>query len=124
MLCGRCAAETTVLNGEIAIHFPGLEGLDKPIVWVFPKLAVCLACGCTQFTVPERELQLLNENVSTAIPQNEHETLERALKEYRIRNWDPSPFCDLPANIQAKIRNRAKKLKEAEDRLKASVDAA
>jgi hypothetical protein len=46
-------------NGEIAIHFPGLKGLDKPIVWVFPKLAVCLECGFTQFTVPERELSVL-----------------------------------------------------------------
>jgi len=48
-----------MFNGEIAIHFRGLEGLDTPIVWVFPKLAVCLDCGFTEFTVPERELQVL-----------------------------------------------------------------
>jgi hypothetical protein len=38
------------------IHFSGLKNLDKPGVWVFPKLLVCLDCGCSHFTVPEREL--------------------------------------------------------------------
>jgi hypothetical protein len=50
-----------VFNGETAIHFPGLEGLDKRIVWVFPKLVVCMHCGFTEFTVPERELQVLEQ---------------------------------------------------------------
>jgi len=60
MLCRRCASDNhDTFNGEIAIHFPGLKGLDKPIVWVFPKLAVCLECGFTDFTVPERELSVL-----------------------------------------------------------------
>ena len=60
MACKRCASENqSTLNGEIAIHFPGLEGLDKPIVWAFPKLAVCLECGFTEFIVPERELSVL-----------------------------------------------------------------
>ena len=57
MVCKRCASDNqSAFNGEIAIHFPGLKGLDKPIVWVFPKLAVCLDCGLTEFTVPKREL--------------------------------------------------------------------
>jgi len=29
-------------DSEVAIHFPGIEGLQKPIVWTFPKLRVCL----------------------------------------------------------------------------------
>jgi hypothetical protein len=38
MVCKRCASNhQSAFNGEIAIHFPGLKGLDKPIVWVFPK---------------------------------------------------------------------------------------
>jgi len=46
MSCKRCASdEVKTFNGELAIHFPGLEGLDKPIVWVFPKLVVCLGRG-------------------------------------------------------------------------------
>ncbi len=42
MSCKSCLSEhQSNLKGEIAIHFPGLKGLDKPIVWVFPKLLVC-----------------------------------------------------------------------------------
>ena len=58
--CGRCSSECrTEFGGELAIHFTGLAGLNKPIVWVFPKLLVCLNCGFTEFIVPERELQVL-----------------------------------------------------------------
>jgi hypothetical protein len=62
MTCKGCHSEKqSVFNGEIAIHFPALEGLDKPIVWVFPKLVVCLDCRFTEFAVPERELQVLKQ---------------------------------------------------------------
>jgi hypothetical protein len=57
--CNCEPANRRIFNGEIAIHFPGLEGLKKPIVWVFPKLAVCLSCGVAEFTIPERELTVL-----------------------------------------------------------------
>ena len=46
-------------NGEICIHFPGLKGLNKPLVWVFPKVLVSLDCGFAGFPVPERELSVL-----------------------------------------------------------------
>ena len=60
MTCSRCNSDSqSTFNGECAIHFPGLKGLDKPIVWVFPKLVVCLHCGLTEFTVPEKELRVL-----------------------------------------------------------------
>jgi hypothetical protein len=60
MTCKGCGSDRqSVFNGEIAIHFRGLEGLDKPIVWVFPKVVVCLLCGFTEFTVPERELGVI-----------------------------------------------------------------
>jgi hypothetical protein len=60
MTCKGCQSHNqSTFNGEIAIHFPGRNGLDKPIVWVFPRLVVCLHCGFTEFTVPERELQVL-----------------------------------------------------------------
>lgn len=62
MACKGCHSDKQgVFNGEVAIHFSGLEGLDKPIVWVFPKLAVCLDCGFTELTVPKRELQVLSQ---------------------------------------------------------------
>jgi hypothetical protein len=46
---------------EINIHFPGMEGLDKPTVWVFPHLVVCLDCGLTQFPINSAELQRLTQ---------------------------------------------------------------
>jgi len=41
------------------IHFSALEGLDKPPVWVFPKLLVCMDCGFTELAIPKTELALL-----------------------------------------------------------------
>jgi hypothetical protein len=50
-------------TGEICLHFPGgLQSLNKPLVWVFPQVPVCLNCGAARFTVPEKELKLINEN--------------------------------------------------------------
>jgi hypothetical protein len=60
MRCTSCGSENPVkFEGEIAIHFPGLKNIDKPIIWVRPELVVCLDCGVAQFTVPEAELQVL-----------------------------------------------------------------
>jgi hypothetical protein len=65
MACTVCSSDRhRKFNGELAIHFPGLNGLDKPIVWVFPQLLVCLDCGSAQFTVPEAELSVLAEDRS------------------------------------------------------------
>jgi hypothetical protein len=62
MLCKQCkSGKCKTFTGEVAIHFPGLNGLDKPIVWVFPELQVCLDCGFTEFTVSPRELTVLKE---------------------------------------------------------------
>jgi hypothetical protein len=60
MSCKSCkSGPTRDFNGEIAIHFPGLTGLDKPIVWVFPKLQVCFECGVAKFAIPESQLRCL-----------------------------------------------------------------
>ena len=62
MTCNACQSEKQrFFNSEIAIHLPGLDGLDKPLVFVFPKLVVCLDCARTEFTVTERELQVLRQ---------------------------------------------------------------
>jgi len=50
---------------EINIHFPGMEGLDKPSVWVFPRLLVCLDCGFTHFQTAETQLRQLSEDESS-----------------------------------------------------------
>jgi hypothetical protein len=67
MACKSCHSKNQrEFDGELAIHFPGLKGLDKPIVWVFPKLLVCLDCGFTEFAVPESELRQLVESAADA----------------------------------------------------------
>jgi hypothetical protein len=43
----------------MGIHFPGLQNIEKPIVWVFPYLVVCLDCGFAEFAIPEAELGLI-----------------------------------------------------------------
>jgi hypothetical protein len=47
------------LGGEVGIHFRGLNNLEKLRVFVFPELLVCLACGFTEFVVPETQLRKL-----------------------------------------------------------------
>ena len=62
--CHNCASEQTEeFNAEIAVHFPGLEGLNKPIVWVFPRTRVCMTCGLSVFPVPETQLKVLIHGV-------------------------------------------------------------
>ena len=90
MTCKGCHSDKqSMFNGEIAIHFRGLEGLDKPIVWVFPKLVVCLHCGCTEFAVPERELHVLKQGspVEGAVVLSDR--ISQASGEVRIKF--PSP---------------------------------
>jgi hypothetical protein len=59
--CPSCTSGRQIeFQGEICLHFPGgLESLDKPLVWVFPRVVVCLDCGLAQFAVPEAELKLI-----------------------------------------------------------------
>jgi hypothetical protein len=62
--CKSCQSNTaTTFIGEIAIHFPGIEGLEEPIVWTFPQIKVCLHCGFSEFLIPKRELQVLAHGV-------------------------------------------------------------
>ena len=37
-----------------------------PIVWVFPKVLVCLDCGFAEFQVPEEEVQALGRGEASA----------------------------------------------------------
>jgi hypothetical protein len=62
--CQSCSSERREeFNAETAIHFRGLEGLNKPIVWVFPRVLVCLDCGLTELFVPARELSVLKHGI-------------------------------------------------------------
>ena len=46
----------------MAIHFPRLKNIERPVVWLFPEVVVCLNCGAAEFSVPEAELQLLGKD--------------------------------------------------------------
>ena len=60
----KCSSKNRdTFTAEVAIHFSGIEGLNKPIVWVFPQLIVCLDCGFTEFVVSERELNVLRYGI-------------------------------------------------------------
>jgi hypothetical protein len=62
--CTSCQSENQkTFTAEIAIHFRGIEGLNKPIVWVFPTISVCLNCGVAQFMVSEKEVEVLRTGV-------------------------------------------------------------
>ena len=68
--CKACQSRNQkTFSGEIAIHFPGLAGLDKPIVWVFPQVSVCLDCGFAEFSIPVTELEILR--TGTAVKGSE-----------------------------------------------------
>jgi hypothetical protein len=90
MPCKRCASDSQQLfNGEIAIHFPGLKGLDKPIVWMFPKVAVCLECGFTDFKVPEKELRVLVHGIPVEGAMISGENVARASEKGRTKPFSP-----------------------------------
>jgi hypothetical protein len=60
MSCQWCGSNNqSRFAAEVAIHFPGLESLNKPIVWVFPQLFLCLNCGKAEFVIPDNELRML-----------------------------------------------------------------
>lgn len=62
--CKRCGSdENNRFTAEVAIHFTGLQGLSKPIVWVFPDMNVCFRCGLAEFIVPDRELRVLRDGL-------------------------------------------------------------
>jgi hypothetical protein len=67
MTCTSCGSENQdEFPAEIALHFPGLKGLEKPIVWVFPSVLVCLNCGNAVFVVPRTELRRLEKGDAAA----------------------------------------------------------
>ena len=62
MSCGCQSGKQRKFSAEMLIHLPGLKGLEKPPVWAFPKLVVCLDCGFTELKLEENELRLLVES--------------------------------------------------------------
>lgn len=60
MSCKSChSGNQSQFSGEMGIHFLGLKNIDKPTVWIFPKLLVCLDCGFTEFVIRNAEREEL-----------------------------------------------------------------
>ena len=68
-MCRSCLSRNhSEFNSEMCIHFSeGLEGLEKPAVFVYPKITVCLDCGHSEFSMPETELRSLGERRYPAV---------------------------------------------------------
>jgi len=63
MKCKTCGSEHCAdFSGELAIHFPGLENLSKPHVFIAAELAVCLQCGRAEFAIPNDKLRQLMDS--------------------------------------------------------------
>lgn len=62
MSCRLCASGNQAeFPAEMMLHFRGLKNVDKPPVWIFPTILICLECGFSQFTAPKEQLpQLAN----------------------------------------------------------------
>ena len=64
--CRSCSSKDQhSFGGEVALHFSGLAGLNKPITWVFPQILVCLKCGFAEFLVPGAERKTLQNGAET-----------------------------------------------------------
>jgi hypothetical protein len=60
MCCEVCQSGSQgEFTAEMMIHFSGLQNIDNPGVPAFPKIAVCLDCGFSRFSITDPELSLL-----------------------------------------------------------------
>lgn len=67
MSCKSCHSnEQRLFTAEINIHFSRRDGWERPTVWAFPEIVVCLNCGFTELSLSETELQLLAKRDSAA----------------------------------------------------------
>ena len=66
-MCKSCrSVNQKKFSAEMGIHFPELKDIDKPTVWVFPEVIVCLDCGMAEFSVSGAELRQLQQSDSAA----------------------------------------------------------
>lgn len=70
-MCPSCRSNNQAEFGsEMIVHFSGREILDKPGVWVFSKLSICLDCGVSQSKIPASELAQLAASAPTSEKQH------------------------------------------------------
>lgn len=51
-------------SGEMALHFRGLQNINKPTVLVFSEVVVCLDRGTSQFAMPPADFEQLRSSRS------------------------------------------------------------
>jgi hypothetical protein len=69
----------------MVVHLSGRENLDKPGVWVFSKLSICLHCGFLQSKIPASNLAQLAASAPTSERLVGEQAGEDVLSADRIR---------------------------------------
>jgi hypothetical protein len=88
MSCLSCGSKKQAeFSAEMLIHFIGLENLDKPGVWLFPRLLVCLDCGFLQSTVPAPELTSLAVGTSEMDQVSSRTFDDKLLLRIELDDW-------------------------------------
>ena len=66
MSCPSCKSSNQAeFPTEINIHFADLQNVDKPSLFAFPKILVCLDCGFSCFVLPKADWALLAKGPTT-----------------------------------------------------------
>jgi hypothetical protein len=65
-MCQCGSANHRKFIAEMGIRSSGMKNIDKPVVWVFSEIVVCLDCGTAEFIVPEAELRSLAKGDAAA----------------------------------------------------------
>jgi hypothetical protein len=61
--CNTCGStRLNKLRAKLALHFSGLENIDKPVLWTFRDVVVCTDCGEADLHFPPHELQWWEHN--------------------------------------------------------------
>lgn len=59
--CPSCKSDNQrAFSAEVNVHFPGIEGLTIPTLWLFPTILVCMDCGTSRFTIADAERKELD----------------------------------------------------------------
>jgi hypothetical protein len=67
MPCSLCMSRNqTEFPAEVNIHFISPKNLNIPGVLAFPKVLICMDCGASWFTLPERELRELKDGIAAS----------------------------------------------------------
>ena len=60
MSCALCSSlDEAEFAAEIVIHQLGLKHIADPGVLVFPKVLICMDCGASRFSTPDKERWLV-----------------------------------------------------------------